>query len=54
MRGLGNMGFWRMLESVGGVGVECRVGGVVVFFFQAGDGIRGDLVTGGQTCALPI
>src|SRR5438552_16906698 len=24
------------------------------FFFQAGDGIRGDLVTGVQTCALPI
>src|SRR5207244_5307558 len=26
----------------------------VVFFFQAEDGIRGDLVTGVQTCALPI
>src|SRR5574344_2757232 len=24
------------------------------FFFQAEDGIRGDLVTGAQTCALPI
>src|SRR5207244_8172802 len=24
------------------------------FFFQAEDGIRGDLVTGVQTCALPI
>src|SRR5207244_9948253 len=24
------------------------------FFFQADDGIRGDLVTGVQTCALPI
>src|SRR5947208_12825841 len=24
------------------------------FFFQAGDGIRDDLVTGVQTCALPI
>jgi len=23
-------------------------------FFQAEDGIRGDLVTGVQTCALPI
>src|SRR5258708_39642287 len=27
---------------------------VVVFFFQAEDGIRDDLVTGVQTCALPI
>src|SRR5258708_12020915 len=26
----------------------------IVFFFQAGDGIRDDLVTGVQTCALPI
>src|SRR5438552_12589915 len=25
-----------------------------IFFFQAEDGIRGDLVTGVQTCALPI
>ena len=28
--------------------------GVGVFFFQAEDGIRDDLVTGVQTCALPI
>ena len=27
---------------------------VCVFFFQAEDGIRDDLVTGVQTCALPI
>ena len=27
---------------------------VFVFFFQAEDGIRDDLVTGVQTCALPI
>ena len=27
---------------------------VVMFFFQAEDGIRDDLVTGVQTCALPI
>src|SRR5207244_5056075 len=27
---------------------------VYVFFFQAEDGIRDDLVTGVQTCALPI
>ena len=25
-----------------------------IFFFQAEDGIRDDLVTGVQTCALPI
>ena len=25
-----------------------------MFFFQAEDGIRDDLVTGVQTCALPI
>src|SRR5258708_30316557 len=30
------------------------VSGVVRFFFQAEDGIRDDLVTGVQTCALPI
>ena len=37
------------------------IGGVIVFsffflsfFFQAEDGIRDDLVTGVQTCALPI
>src|SRR5258708_26463330 len=28
--------------------------GVLRFFFQAEDGIRDDLVTGVQTCALPI
>ena len=27
---------------------------VYFFFFQAEDGIRDDLVTGVQTCALPI
>src|SRR5438552_14148033 len=32
-----------------GAAVRC-----VVFFFQAEDGIRDDLVTGVQTCALPI
>src|SRR5438552_12748338 len=31
-----------------GVGLLC------FFFFQAEDGIRDDLVTGVQTCALPI
>ena len=29
-------------------------GGWCFFFFQAEDGIRDDLVTGVQTCALPI
>src|SRR6476660_4741657 len=29
-------------------------GDLDVFFFQAEDGIRDDLVTGVQTCALPI
>ena len=28
--------------------------GRILFFFQAEDGIRDDLVTGVQTCALPI
>jgi len=39
----------------------CEVGGVVLgwlviccFFFQAEDGIRDLIVTGVQTCALPI
>ena len=27
---------------------------ICLFFFQAEDGIRDDLVTGVQTCALPI
>src|SRR2546421_3413198 len=31
-----------------------RVGSVFVFFFQAEDGIRDLIVTGVQTCALPI
>src|SRR5437762_10877984 len=30
------------------------VGGVILFFFQAEDGIRDTSVTGVQTCALPI
>ena len=32
--------------------LACSVG--LFFFFQAEDGIRDDLVTGVQTCALPI
>src|SRR5260370_27811843 len=30
------------------------LGGTIVFFFQAEDGIRDSSVTGVQTCALPI
>ena len=33
---------------------EAEGGGRSVFFFQAEDGIRDRLVTGVQTCALPI
>src|SRR5207244_7115257 len=32
----------------------CGILCVYIFFFQAEDGIRDDLVTGVQTCALPI
>src|SRR5258708_26658215 len=39
------------LELVGALFCTC---GVCFFFFQAEDGIRDDLVTGVQTCALPI
>src|SRR5438552_13918460 len=45
-----------MLRFMGKV-VVLVVGEVVLcffFFFQAEDGIRDDLVTGVQTCALPI
>src|SRR6516164_11409132 len=41
------MFFWRFLRKKKGVLV-------VVFFFQAEDGIRDGTVTGVQTCALPI
>src|SRR5947208_7413976 len=34
--------------------VVSSVAFVFIFFFQAEDGIRDDLVTGVQTCALPI
>src|SRR5258708_23217946 len=40
-------GFCRRLTVSGRVMFRC-------FFFQAEDGIRDDLVTGVQTCALPI
>src|SRR3990170_5365477 len=41
------------LESVG-IHVLTRADVDYPFFFQAQDGIRDDLVTGVQTCALPI
>src|SRR5207244_6453363 len=34
--------------------IKIFFGYFVFFFFQAEDGIRDDLVTGVQTCALPI
>src|SRR5207247_4339116 len=34
--------------------VAVKRSGIVFFFFQAEDGIRDPLVTGVQTCALPI
>src|SRR2546426_3475096 len=45
------------LSVVGGRGTVLqgtRVGVVIIFFFQAEDGIRDYKVTGVQTCALPI
>src|SRR5258708_23232501 len=33
---------------------KVRIIYIIIFFFQAEDGIRDDLVTGVQTCALPI
>ena len=36
------------------LGVDTLVVVFFFFFFQAEDGIRDDLVTGVQTCALPI
>ena len=41
----------RMGEELGTVCDTCLF---MFFFFQAEDGIRDDLVTGVQTCALPI
>ena len=41
------------MEETSGKGCEFRRV-LFRFFFQAEDGIRDDLVTGVQTCALPI
>src|SRR5258708_8526426 len=46
---------WASIGSRASVlGFRVRFVGNVFFFFQAEDGIRDDLVTGVQTCALPI
>src|SRR3712207_6856783 len=42
-----------MVRGPNGVG-KTELGWVLVFFFQAEDGIRDIGVTGVQTCALPI
>src|SRR5947208_8997335 len=44
------------LDIQGGTSFLIRLvpGDKPIFFFQAEDGIRDDLVTGVQTCALPI
>src|SRR5690348_17966125 len=45
----------KMLPRVDGVAIrDNEIVYVVVFFFQAEDGIRDGRVTGVQTCALPI
>src|SRR5207244_9166901 len=44
------VGWLRVLCAVVVLRFDC----VFFFFFQAEDGIRDDLVTGVQTCALPI
>src|SRR3989441_7624141 len=48
---------WPAKARVGAIRVDMAVVGSgvhVLFFFQAEDGIRDKLVTGVQTCALPI
>src|SRR5256885_11476057 len=49
-------GEWLLLMSLGLGGGRSRTASwiVLVFFFQAEDGIRDYKVTGVQTCALPI
>src|SRR5258708_10187976 len=47
------LGDWGGDVLLGQRGRQCR-GCFCCFFFQAEDGIRDDLVTGVQTCALPI
>src|SRR5207244_5487554 len=45
---------WCMVISLMSIDVSLVYLLIVFFFFQAEDGIRDDLVTGVQTCALPI
>src|SRR5258708_10767426 len=49
---IAGMGWWGGV--VGGAEAPLCSRRIVFFFFQAEDGIRDDLVTGVQTCALPI
>src|SRR2546425_1238174 len=42
------------LMKVSGSCLESQIELLIFFFFQAEDGIRDKLVTGVQTCALPI
>src|SRR5438132_6900157 len=41
-------------HSVNGWAPRLRPASIIIFFFQAEDGIRDHCVTGVQTCALPI
>src|SRR5947208_4535189 len=53
----GNGGFLHCIQrdtSVNAANQVVSVGADIAFVFQAEDGIRYDLVTGVQTCALPI
>src|SRR5258708_3643902 len=49
------LGFFRLFGLCACAHLGCvSVSSIYFFFFQAEDGIRDDLVTGVQTCALPI
>src|SRR5258708_14772027 len=50
----GIIGRFLQQDKVSGLNSLLWFARVVFFFFQAEDGIRDDLVTGVQTCALPI
>src|SRR5476649_3039251 len=41
-------------RSLSSIFVICMLTAIILFFFQAEDGIRDHCVTGVQTCALPI
>src|SRR5690349_24110642 len=46
--------YWHETRDVRFSDIEVKPSRLVVFFFQAEDGIRDRYVTGVQTCALPI